>query len=119
MGLWSRLRRKRGGGPEDAAARRRTDGPDMDVDLKSVRAYAEDFVALRRGVEAYIEPSTHITTTTVVLVAHDGEWTRRAIGSPRAGFELGKALGIPVYDVNHTGYPARMREWSSRQRRRR
>ena len=37
---------------------------------------------------------------------------------PRArAFEVARTLGIPVYDVNLTGYPARMREWTSRQRR--
>lgn len=96
--------------------RGRTDGPGMDIDLAAVRAHAADFVATRRGVEAYVEPATNVSTTTVVLIAHDGEWTRRAVGSPRAGFELGRVLQIPVYDVNQTGYPSRMREWNRRNR---
>lgn len=86
----------------------------MAVDLKAVRRHAEDFVASRRGVEAYVEPATSMTATTVVLIAHDGEWTRRAVGTPKAGFALGRELGIPVYDVNQTGYPRRMREWNQR-----
>lgn len=90
----------------------------MAIDLDAVRRYAREFVDTHRGVEAYVEPATHVTTTTVILIAHDGEWTRRAVGSPRAGFTLGRELGIPVYDVNQTGYPSRMREWNRRQRRR-
>jgi glyoxylase-like metal-dependent hydrolase (beta-lactamase superfamily II) len=75
-----------------------------------------EFVASRRGVEAYVEPPTNVTATTVILIAHDGEWTRRAAGSREAAFELARSLEVPVYDVNKTGYPNRMREWNSRQR---
>jgi hypothetical protein len=32
-------------------------------------------------------------------------------------FEVARSLDIPVYDVNLTGYPARMRQWTARQRR--
>jgi hypothetical protein len=54
---------------------------------------------------------------TVVLVAHDGEWTRRRIGGPADARKIGQKLSIPVYDVAATGYPSRMREWTSRQKR--
>ena len=77
-------------------------------------AHLEKFVASRRGVEGYVEPRTHVTETTVVLVAHDGEWTRRRVPSPRAAFDLGRRLAIPVYDVAAVGYPRRMREWTAR-----
>ncbi|MEP7192445.1 MAG: hypothetical protein ABI903_06220 [Actinomycetota bacterium] len=89
----------------------------MKVDNRAVRAHLASFVSTRRGVEAFVEPPTNVTATTVVLIAHDGEWTRRAVGSRDAAFELPRELGIPVYDVNQTGYPSRMREWNSRQRR--
>jgi len=92
------------------------DGPGMAVDTKAVRDHFASFVSTKRGVEAFVEPPTNVTATTVVLIATDGEWTRRAVGSREAAFELPRALGIPVYDVNQTGYPARMREWNSRQR---
>jgi uncharacterized NAD-dependent epimerase/dehydratase family protein len=89
----------------------------MTVDSKAVRDHVASFVSSRRGVEAFVEPPTNVTATTVVFIAHDGEWTRRAVSSRDAAFELPRALGIPVYDVNQTGYPSRMREWNSRQRR--
>ncbi|HYN28659.1 MAG TPA: hypothetical protein VES95_02125 [Dermatophilaceae bacterium] len=108
MSWWSRRRAKDAGGRGEPPA----------VDLAAVRAHLADFAASRRGVEAYVEPATHVTSTTVVLIAHDGEWTRRAVpGRPQA-FELARGLGVPTYDVNQTGYPSRMREWNSRQRRR-
>ncbi len=119
MAWWNRRRgRDRNGGAGSVRDGRsvRTDGPGMDVDLGAVRAHLGDFARTRRGVEAYVEPATNVSTTTVVLIAHDGEWTRRAVGSPRAGFEIGRQLSLPVYDVNQTGYPSRMREWNRRQK---
>ena len=97
----------------------RSDGPNMDIDRKAVEAYLRSFIDGHRGVEAYVEPATSVTSTTLVLIAWDGEWTRRAVGTPKQAFELGRALEVPVYDVNQTGYPKRMREWNTRQRRER
>ncbi|MFQ6170531.1 hypothetical protein ACK8HX_02900 [Oryzobacter sp. R7] len=97
--------------------RRGPASPRGGADLSSARAHLADFVASRRGVEAYVEPATNITATTVVLIAHDGEWTRRALPSRPVAFEVARGLDVPVYDVNLTGYPARMREWTARQRR--
>jgi hypothetical protein len=84
-------------------------------DLASAREHLVEFVRTRRGVEAYVEPATNITATTVVLIAHDGEWTRRALPSRPVAFDLARSLDVPVYDVNLTGYPRRMREWTARQ----
>jgi hypothetical protein len=86
-------------------------------DLSSARAHLAEFASSRRGVEAYVEPATNVTSTTVVLIAHDGEWTRRALPTRPEAFETARGLGVPVYDVNQTGYPARMRAWTARQRR--
>jgi hypothetical protein len=78
--------------------------------------HLEQFVRSRRGVEAYVEPRTAVTETTIVLVASDGEWTRRRIDGPAAARDLGRRLAIPVYDVAATGYPKRMREWTARRK---
>lgn len=79
-------------------------------------AHLEQFVQSRRGVEAYLEPKTSVTDITVLLIAHDGEWTRRRIGSEKDAFAFGQRWGIPVYDANKVGYPQRMRDWNSRNR---
>jgi hypothetical protein len=71
------------------------------------------FAGSRKGVEGFVEPQTNTTVTTLVLVAADGEWTRRRVASPQAAFDLGRRLAIPVYDVAATGYPQRMREWTA------
>lgn len=79
------------------------------------RVQLDAFVASRRGVEAYLEPATTVTPYTVVLVAHDGEWTRRPCADPAAVHRWARPAGVPVYEVRATGYPARMRAWSSAQ----
>jgi len=76
-------------------------------------AHLSAFAASRTGVEGFVEPQTMTTATTLVLVAADGEWTRRRVDSPKAAFELGRKLAIPVYDVAATGYPQRMRDWTA------
>ena len=62
-----------------------------------------------------MEPATTVTSTTMVLIAHDGEWTRRRVPDERRAFELARSLSIPVYDARIVGYPQRMRDWTSRQ----
>lgn len=79
-------------------------------------AHLEQFLQSRRGVEAYIEPRTTVTDTTVMLIAHDGEWTRRRMPSPHAVRQFAQRWSIPVYDVQLTGYPQRMRDYNERKK---
>lgn len=103
MGVFSRLRRK----PSSGTLRTGSDS-----DLGHLREWASS----RHGVEAYVEPKTTVTDTTVVLVAHDGEWTRRRVAGDDGARRVGKKLGIPIYDVSRTGYPQRMRDYDNRNR---
>ena len=80
--------------------------------------YLAEFVRSHRGVEAFIEPRTTVTETTVLLVAHDGEWTRRRIESPDVARRFAHQLAMPIYDVRLLGYPQRMRDFNARQKRR-
>ena len=98
--------------PRDDERRGTLDRGSQRVDL----AHLEQFVATRRGVEGYVEPRTAVTETTIVLVAADGEWTRRRIDGPDVARRLSRDLAIPVYDAQVTGYPQRMRDWSARQK---
>lgn len=104
MRLWERLHRGAGSNGQ----RRRLSAED----LKHLRQWA----GARIGVEAFVEPRTMVTETTVVLVAQDGEWTRRRIDGPAGARKLGRSLRIPVYDVQVVGYPKRMRDYDARQR---
>ncbi len=76
--------------------------------------HLSEFVATRRGVEAYVEPRTAVTDTTVVLVASDGEWTRRRVDGPDGAASFARKHKIPLYDGRIVGYPKRMREWTAR-----
>jgi hypothetical protein len=111
MGLFDRLR-GRGAGHGGGGRRGTLDRGSHKGDL----AHLEQFVATRRGVEGYVEPRTAVTETTIVLVAADGEWTRRRIDGPEIARRLSRDLAIPVYDAQVTGYPQRMRDWSARQK---
>ncbi|MEU8241487.1 hypothetical protein AB0C07_24840 [Actinoplanes missouriensis] len=75
------------------------------------------FVRSRRGVEAFIEPQTTVTETTLLLVAHDGEWTRRRIESPEIARRFAHQLAMPIYDIKLMGYPQRMRDYNERRKR--
>jgi hypothetical protein len=78
--------------------------------------HLKDFLQTRPGVEAFIEPRTTVTDTTVVLVAATGEWTRRRVDGPDGATSFAKKHSIPLYDVAQVGYPRRMREWNARRK---
>jgi hypothetical protein len=82
------------------------------ADLDHLKAFAGS----RAGVEAYLEPRTAVTEATIVLVAADGEWTRRRIGGPDAAESFAKKLAMPLYDAGLVGYPQRMRDWTARRK---
>lgn len=104
MGLFDKLRRRRGGSG--------TATSDPAADLR----YLRQWVAEHHGVEAFVEPKTTVTEVTVVLVAADGQWTRRRAGGDAGAKRLSDRLKIPVYDVQKVGYPKRMRDYDARQR---
>jgi hypothetical protein len=74
------------------------------------------FVRTRSGVEAFIEPRTAVTETTVVLVAATGEWTRRRIAGAEGARTFARKNAIPLYDVGVVGYPQRMRDWTAQRK---
>jgi hypothetical protein len=103
VGLLDRLRGRR---------RAATAADDPAADLR----YLQQWVAEHHGVEAFVEPKTTVTDVTVVLVAADGEWTRRRAGGDAGARRLSDRLKIPVYDVQKVGYPQRMRDYDARRR---
>jgi hypothetical protein len=103
--VFDSLRRKKRGGQVRGAS-------------KADTSHLDEWAASRQGVEAYVEPRTHVTETTVLLVAHDGEWTRRRIADFDAAREFARKRSMPLYEVERVGYPKRMREYQERQKRR-
>jgi hypothetical protein len=98
MGLFGRLRR-------DSSRARNED-----------EAHLRSWAAAHTGVEAFVEPRTAVTETTVLLVDKDGAWTRRRVADPAAARKFARSLAMPVYDVQLVGYPQRMRDYDARQR---
>jgi hypothetical protein len=86
----------------------------MRTGTSSDTAHLEEFIRTRLGVEAYVEPRTAVTDTTVLLIAHDGEWTRRRVAGPRGAEQFAKRQAIPLYDAGVVGYPQRMRDYNAR-----
>jgi hypothetical protein len=79
-------------------------------------AHLTDFVQTRSGVEAYLEPRTTVTDTTVVLVAGTGEWTRRRVDGADQANSFARKHAIPLYDAGVVGYPQRMRDWTAQRK---
>jgi hypothetical protein len=112
MGFLGRLRRRRtrlrrpgGRGPTTVRA---SDGAD--------EKHLTEFAQTRRGVEGFVEPRTAVSDVTIILVAHDGEWTRRRVPSVEWAHDFANRRGIPSYDAAVVGYPARMREYNRRRK---
>ena len=108
-----RMRRRRGStlkspGGAGPTTVRGSDGADA--------KHLTEFAASRRGVEGFVEPRTAVTDVTMILVAHDGEWTRRRVPSVDWAHKFANDHGVPSYDAAVVGYPARMREYNRRQK---
>ena len=108
MGLRDRFRRRRGlsrGGPTGSTVRA-ADTADAE--------HLRTFVTARRGVEGFVEPRTTVSEVTLLLVAHDGEWTRRRVPSVEWAHDFANRLGVPSYDAAVVGIPQRMRDYNRR-----
>ena len=111
MGLFGRKR--------DASDPRKPGAQDGRSAQAETIEHLKKFVAERHGCEAYIEPPTRVTQTTMVIVAETGEWTRRRIPDEKTARKVAAELSVPAFDVNLSGYPSRMREWNEQQRKKR
>jgi len=74
------------------------------------------WAAERRGVEGFVEPRTAVSDVTLLLVAHDGEWTRRRVPSAKWAHEFCNKQQIPSYDAAVVGIPQRMRDYNRRKK---
>lgn len=80
------------------------------------RRHLEQWVAERRGIEGFVEPRTAVSDVTLLLVAHDGEWTRRRVPSVEWAHNFCNHHRIPSYDAAVVGVPQRMREFNRRKK---
>ena len=82
------------------------------VDLEHLQGW----VAARRGVEGFVEPRTAVSDVTLLLVAHDGEWTRRRVPSVAWAHDFCNRNQVPSYDAAVVGIPQRMRDYNRRRK---
>src|SRR3954464_1985409 len=108
MGLLDRFRRRGHGTGSTGAIVRGSADEDQQHLLEFIRA--------RRGVEGFVEPRTTVTEVTLLLVAHDVEWTRRRVPSVEWAHKFANRNGVPSYDAAVVGYPERMREYNRRRK---
>lgn len=87
---------------------RASDGADVD--------HLQTWVTARRGVEGFVEPRTAVSDVTLLLVAHDGEWTRRRVPSVKWAHDFCNRFQIPSYDAAVVGIPQRMRDYNRRKK---
>jgi hypothetical protein len=74
--------------------------------------HLKEFVETRRGVEGFVEPRTAVSDVTLLLVAHDGEWTRRRVPSVEWAHHFCNKAQVPSYDAAVVGIPQRMRDYN-------
>src|SRR5205085_7232008 len=107
MGLLDRFRRGRLTGGRAGVLRTADNGDEQ---------HLHDFIESRRGVEGFVEPRTTVTDVTLLLVAHDGEWTRRRVPSVQWAHEFCNNHQVPSYDAAVVGVPQRMRDYNRRKK---
>ena len=78
--------------------------------------HLRNFVTARRGVEGFVEPRTAVSDVTLLLVAHDGEWTRRRVPSVEWAHNFCNKHQVPSYDAAVVGIPQRMRDYNRRKK---
>jgi hypothetical protein len=81
-------------------------------------AHLAEFAGSREGVEGFVEPRTAVNDVTLLLVAWDGEYTRRRVPSEDWAYKWCAKRGIKAYEAAVVGIPTRMREYIKRQKER-
>lgn len=115
MGMFDRFRRK-GRISRPARNAERTGSTRVRAsDSEDVR-HLENFVTTRQGVEGFVEPRTAVSDVTILLVAHDGEWTRRRVPSVKWAHDFANKHRVPSYDAALVGVPQRMRDYNARKK---
>ena len=117
MGFLDRFRRgsrtKMSGPPRDGL---RTGSTRVRGSDKVDEQHLHEFVGARRGVVGFVEPRTAVSEVTLLLVAHDGEWTRRRVPSVSWAHDFCNRSHIPSYDAAVVGIPQRMRDYNRRKK---
>ncbi|HEV2796063.1 MAG TPA: hypothetical protein VGV65_00450 [Nocardioides sp.] len=115
MGILDRFRR-RGRVRRPAGDTARTGSTTVRASDGEDARHLERFVATKQGVEGFVEPRTAVSDVTLLLVAHDGEWTRRRVPSVKWAHDFANRNRVPSYDAAVVGVPQRMRDYNARKK---
>lgn len=117
MGLMDRFRRGSGSRlSKPARDGYRTGSTRVRAADRADEQHLREWVTSRRGVEGFVEPRTAVSDVTLLLVAHDGEWTRRRVPSVEWAHRFCNDHQVPSYDAAVVGVPQRMREYNRRRK---
>jgi hypothetical protein len=116
MGLFGRGSRKRFRRPSGNTAH--TGSTRVLASTSDDEQHLVRFVTTREGVEGFVEPRTAVSDVTLLLVAWDGEFTRRRVPSSDWAYSFCRRRGIKAYEAGVVGIPQRMREYIKRQKER-
>src|SRR4051794_16418938 len=101
MGLFGRGRRKRFRRPGGDTSR--TGSTRVIASTSDDERHLIQFVTTREGVEGFVEPRTAVSDVTLLLVAWDGEFTRRRVPSVEWAHKFANQNGVPSYDAAVVG----------------
>lgn len=119
MGFFDRFRSTPAGMRRPSKNAERTGSTRVRASDAADEQHLLDFVATHTGVEGFVEPRTAVSDVTMLLVAHDGEWTRRRVPSVKWAHQFANTNQVPSYDAAVVGIPQRMRDYNRRQKQQR
>ena len=117
MGLFDRFRGSRTRMRRPSGDLSRTGSTRVRASDRADEHHLNGWVAERTGVEGFVEPRTAVSDVTLLLVAHDGEWTRRRVPSVAWAHQFCNHHRIPADDAAVVGIPQRMRDFNRRKKR--
>jgi hypothetical protein len=117
MGLFDRFRGTRTRMRRPSGDTARTGSTRVRASDRIDEEHLRNFVSSRTGVEGFVEPRTAVSDVTLLLVAHDGEWTRRRVPSVTWAHDFCNRSRVPSYDAAVVGIPQRMRDYNRRKKR--
>lgn len=117
MGLFDRMRgRTNRGRRSRGPGRRRSAAGSADLTNPDFEEHLATFCRTRFGIEAWVEEASAYARPSLLLVAHDGEWTRRQVPDEAWAYRWAERQQIPARRAGVIPYPQRMRDWNARQR---
>ena len=89
---------------------------ELAAQVDGTRLALSQFIAAKPGVQAWVEEATGFNKTSLLLVAGDGEWTRKVVPSEDWARDFAERAHITCFTAGIDAYPQRMRIWDAAHR---